>query len=508
MSAGTIPSSSSSSGTDTQSSTQPIDQSVYVYLLPEQDRINVCCYLDDVWEEVAKKMGYTRNDLNRIKSMARSKQIGPAEQLLSLWGDQNHTVTELFMVLYSLRQFPAMECLKDHVDKRYHRLLLEALPNFKSLLGILTGSQSKSILNMPSLKILNGPEMSRDTNESHSDFSMQSYSETINEEKIHEVAKAIPHISYNELKEATRNWHDDNKRGHGGFGIVYQGTWKHTDVAIKKLRRPKDDSSEDPKEVMENLKQSLNELRHLNSCRHDNILALYGYSLDNTDLVKDAQPCVVYQYMSGGSLDKRLHPQAGKAPLSFKQRQRIIKGTACGLQYLHTYIDGKPLIHGDIKPGNILLDACCTPKIGDFGLVREGWKSTEASKLYGTRPYLPKEFLLQRSLSTKIDTFSFGIVLYEVLTAMQAYDKNRDKDNKFLFEYMRSTYKNDANIMFKFVDKNLNAATVSPELFHKLITISLWCTEKNTDNRPEMVNVYNQLAPLIKIQNDEILQNE
>lgn len=83
------------------------------------------------------------------------------------------------------------------------------------------------------------------------------------------------------------------------------------------------------------------------------MLALYGYSLDDT--ISGAEPCLVYQFMSGGSLESRLHAPKGN-PLSFLHRQRIIKGTARGLQYLHTYMDGKPLIHGDIKPGKI---KCC-----------------------------------------------------------------------------------------------------------------------------------------------------
>lgn len=62
-----------------------------------------------------------------------------------------------------------MECLKNHVHKKYHRLLLNGLPNFRILLGQSTGSQSKLDPNIPSLKILNGPEMSRDTNESELD---------------------------------------------------------------------------------------------------------------------------------------------------------------------------------------------------------------------------------------------------------------------------------------------------------------------------------------------------
>lgn len=233
------------------------------------------------------------------------------------------------------------------------------------------------------------------------------------------------------------------------------------------------------------------------------MLQSLNFSLDHT--VAGAEPCVVYQFMVGGSLEQRLYIASTRKPLSFAQRQRVIKGTACGLQYLHTYIDGKPLIHGDIKPANILLDPCCQPKIGDFGLVREGsLESMEVSSVYGTRPYLPIEFLAKRSLSTKIDTFSFGVVLFEVLTAMRAYDKSRGTDKAFLAKFMWSMHKTNAQ-MFTLVDKNLDSATVSPVLFDNLIKIALVCTEENADNRPEMVDVYNKLEELIEIKDSMLL---
>lgn len=93
---------------------------------------------------------------------------------------------------------------------------------------------------------------------------------------------------------------------------------------------------------------------------------------------------------------------------------------------MHT-INGKPLIHGDIKTANILLDTCLHPKIGDFGLAREGNfqdEDMEVSQLYGTRPYLPREFRVHRTLSTKVDTYSFGIVLLELATGLRAYNKS------------------------------------------------------------------------------------
>lgn len=64
---------------------------------------------------------------------------------------------------------------------------------------------------------------------------MQSNSDAINEDKIYEVAKSIPHIPYNELVYATKEWNKNLILGRGGFGIVYKGRWRHTEVAIKKI---------------------------------------------------------------------------------------------------------------------------------------------------------------------------------------------------------------------------------------------------------------------------------
>lgn len=162
---------------------------------------------------------------------------------------------------------------------------------------------------------------------------------------INELASTIPQIAYNELVVATDDWNKDHILGRGGFGIVFKGRWKYTEVAIKRIEYhgAADDTKKNAKVQM---KQSLNELRYLNSCRHDNILPLYGFSIDGKE------PCLVYQFMAGGSLESRL--KNVEKPLTFKQRQRIIIGTARGLQYLHTF-NIKPLIHGDIKPANVFL---------------------------------------------------------------------------------------------------------------------------------------------------------
>uniref|UniRef100_H2Y7W7 Protein kinase domain-containing protein n=1 Tax=Ciona savignyi TaxID=51511 RepID=H2Y7W7_CIOSA len=96
-----------------------------------------------------------------------------------------------------------------------------------------------------------------------------------------------------------------------------------------------------------------NELNYLAEYRHPNIITLYGWSLNGPD------PCLVYEFMSNGSLQDRLQCVGNARPLTWEQRVKISCGAARGLQFLHT-MKAKPLIHGDIKTANILLDESYT----------------------------------------------------------------------------------------------------------------------------------------------------
>lgn len=360
-----------------------------------------------------------------------------------------------------------MEHLRKYVHQKYHRLIVK--PN--------------QIIEPK--KLLNRPRISQETNDS------QTYVDSTDSLGFKDLRTNVPLIPYAELQSATNNWMGE-VLGRGGFGIVYKGNWKMTQVAIKRIAYQKQDTDEKEK-IQIQFTQSMNELKSLNVCRHDNVLPLYGFSIDGPE------PCLVYQYMDGGSLEQRLRKGAinrltNKAwdPLTFKQRIAIAIGIARGLQYLHTFMDKKPLIHGDIKPANILLDSILVPKIGDFGLVREGSiESMEVSCAYGTRGYVPDDFMRERTLSVKVDTFSYGVVLFELMTGLRAVDQHRDGDNKFLAIYMWSHFENDNDLedIRKFIDKTMHVDDDSFPAFKYSLKMGLLCTKANLSERPDMVLV-------------------
>lgn len=130
--------------------------------------------------------------------------------------------------------------------------------------------------------------------------------------------RSIRDIDIHALEHATGNWSKDNILGQGGFGIVYYGNWLETKVAVKRIEILKEGEKKN-----DFLMNNLNELQHLNNCRHDNILPVYGYT------IKDRFCYVVCQFMAGGALDERLAlKKEGFPALNWSQRWEIAKGAA------------------------------------------------------------------------------------------------------------------------------------------------------------------------------------
>ncbi|KAJ9564885.1 hypothetical protein OSB04_000851 [Centaurea solstitialis] len=144
---------------------------------------------------------------------------------------------------------------------------------------------------------------------------------------------------------------------------------------------------------------------------------------------------LVYEYASQRSLDDYLGSADKKTNLTWVQRIRIGLDIAHGLNYLHNNTEDKPrIIHRDIKSANILLDEKWNAKIADFGLSKFHPVDVDAStintaNIAGTLGYLDPEYFMTGKLKKASDIYSFGVVLFEILSGRLAYDSVYLVDN-------------------------------------------------------------------------------
>lgn len=158
----------------------------------------------------------------------------------------------------------------------------------------------------------------------------------------------------------------------------------------------------------------------LSKLRHSNLVTLIGACPDVWTLI--------YEYLSNGSLEDRLSCKDNTPPLSWQTRIRIATELCSVLMFLHS---SKPhsIVHGDLKPANILLDANFISKLSDFGICRllncaesSGNNTTLCCRTdpKGTFAYMDPEFLSTGELTPKSDVYSFGIILLRLLTGRPA----------------------------------------------------------------------------------------
>ncbi|KAJ7417855.1 interleukin 1 receptor associated kinase 2 [Pitangus sulphuratus] len=156
-------------------------------------------------------------------------------------------------------------------------------------------------------------------------------------------------------------------------------------------------------------------------CCHINILQLLGFS------VETGLHCLIYPYLSNGSLQNKLQCHDDYAPLAWEMRISISVGVIRAVEYLHNF----GILHGNIKSSNVLLDENFTPKLGHSGLrLHSADKKSEyavmkTKVLQASLTYLPEDFIRHGKLTEKVDIFSCGVVLAEVLSGLKALDESR-----------------------------------------------------------------------------------
>ncbi|KAL2652613.1 hypothetical protein R1flu_020741 [Riccia fluitans] len=221
-----------------------------------------------------------------------------------------------------------------------------------------------------------------------------------------------PFFKYEELKSAAGDFSEKNKLGQGAFGAVYKAILQDQSVVAVKVLEPTD----------QNITDFLKEMVLITGIKHKHLIQLKGCC------VRDRKRLLVYEYAENKNLADALWGPERTYGLNWEQRFKIILGVAKGLSYLHEELQPK-IIHRDIKAPNILLDKNWEAKIADFGLalpVQEqagGSSSTQiATRIGGTLGYFSPEYATSGKVTEKLDVFSFGILVLEILAGRKCID--------------------------------------------------------------------------------------
>lgn len=225
---------------------------------------------------------------------------------------------------------------------------------------------------------------------------------------LQEIQKGLASLEKWDIDPADLKF--QKKIASGGFGDVFLGVRVSDDtvVAVKRLHNQTFD-----KEGLEMFKSEVAILAHL---RHFAILPFVGACFKPPF-------CIITKFMSGDSLFARLHAKDANSRLTPTQLSIIALGVAYGMRYLHS----QNMVHRDLKSLNILLDEDNLPKIADFGMARTKTSNNEmVSGGIGTSQWMAPEVLMSQNFDEKSDVYSYGIILWEMLTGDVPYRGLRD----------------------------------------------------------------------------------
>ncbi|KAL1558680.1 non-specific serine/threonine protein kinase [Salvia divinorum] len=297
-------------------------------------------------------------------------------------------------------------------------------------------------------------------------------------------------FSLADLKSATRGFSRALVIGEGGFGSVYRGRLRvadsdpEMDVAIKQLNR----------NGFQGHKEWINEVNFLGVVNHPNLVKLIGYCAADDE--RGIQRLLVYQLMCNKSLEDHLLNRLA-SPLSWLTRLKIAQDAARGLAYLHEEMEFQ-LIFRDFKSSNILLDEDFNAKLSDFGLARQGPAAGSghvSTSVVGTVGYAAPEYVHTGRLTAKSDVWSFGVVLYELITGRRVLERNLPRGEQKLLEWVRP-YVSDPKKFHMILDQRLEGQNCMKSA-QKLASLANKCLMKNPRSRPKMSEVIEMLGSII-----------
>ncbi|XP_024525948.1 G-type lectin S-receptor-like serine/threonine-protein kinase At1g34300 [Selaginella moellendorffii] len=300
-----------------------------------------------------------------------------------------------------------------------------------------------------------------------------------------EVEGGATRFTYHQLEIATNFFKD--KLGTGGFGTVFKGLLPDgIIVAVKNIEME-----------IQAEKQFQAEVTTLGKIHHINLVRLLGYCAEGSHRL------LVYEYMQNGSLEKSIisNEDIDESLCDWKTRFSIAVGIARGITYLHEQCQ-ECIVHCDIKPQNILLDEKFCPKVSDFGLAKlaSRERTINVTTVQGTRGYMAPEWVRNVTITPKVDVYSYGMVLFELLSGGKiipvdgAPATNSERGHFPIWAFQHYV----AGSVSSIADTKM-AEKIDMVQFNMVLRVAFWCVQPDASLRPNMSKVVEMLEENVPV---------
>ncbi|XP_048216132.1 interleukin-1 receptor-associated kinase 3 [Perognathus longimembris pacificus] len=428
----------------------------FLFDLPPALLGQLCGVLDSCdgalgWRGLAERLSDSWLDVRHIEKYVDQGKSGTRELLWS-WAQKNKTIGDLLQILQEMGHHRAIHLITSHgsglntLEANYQE---HGFPNVSPKVATSVKADNAVI-----------PEYNK------------------------KGLLLKPSISFQNIIDGTKNFHEDFLIGEGEIFEVYKVEIQSQTYAIKLFKQDK------KMQYKNQWKRFLSEFEVLLLFHHPHILELATYFMEMEKF------CLVYPYMRNGTLFNRLQCTGNTAPLSWEIRICILIGVCKAIGYLHN-IQPCSVICGSISSANILLDDQFQPKLSDFAMAYfRPHLEPQSSTINMTRSsrkdlwYMPEEYIQQGKLSIKTDVFSFGIVIMEVLTGCKVVldEPKHIRLRDLLMELME---KRGLDSCLSFLDKKIDPC---PQNFSaRLFSLAGQCAATRAKLRPSMNEVLNAL---------------